>query len=367
MPKAKYTLVNTGDGPKDCAFFDSEMGCRNGSNCKFIHAGEATEGSLSQLKKAVVAPLGPATATALGPVSASPPAPASAPAPATVPVVDKPITPPASAKKRKGKSKKRGADEVSAAMVEASLPPPTPAAQAGPTPKKRRNKKGQQTVEVAAPASPALQQTDIVYLPQPAPIQFPVKVVSQDPAQTPSLPPVANGGGVHVAIPTDQDNNGRAPQKKANEKVCSFYNKKSGCKSGALCPFLHVGEAGGGNGGTRGRAKPADPQGGPKKSPGPKQKKNTRKARSQTPIRNPAPAPAPAPPAVPKCLFFPTPMGCKNGSACPFVHERTGGSTATPPSALLSAPPSVPPSTSALSPAPKAARVPSPAHAQPPA
>ncbi|CAM9457570.1 unnamed protein product, partial [Choristocarpus tenellus] len=34
MTKRKYTLASVGDGPKSCAFFASDTGCRSGSACK---------------------------------------------------------------------------------------------------------------------------------------------------------------------------------------------------------------------------------------------------------------------------------------------------------------------------------------------
>ena len=37
-----YKLTSaTGDGPKQCAFFFSDQGCRNGANCKFSHEANA--------------------------------------------------------------------------------------------------------------------------------------------------------------------------------------------------------------------------------------------------------------------------------------------------------------------------------------
>ncbi len=42
MAKKGYKLTSaSGDGPKTCAFFFSDKGCRNGANCKFSHDADA--------------------------------------------------------------------------------------------------------------------------------------------------------------------------------------------------------------------------------------------------------------------------------------------------------------------------------------
>ena len=41
-----YKLTSaTGDGPKQCAFFFPDQGCRNGANCKFSHDANAAAAS----------------------------------------------------------------------------------------------------------------------------------------------------------------------------------------------------------------------------------------------------------------------------------------------------------------------------------
>jgi RNA exonuclease 1 len=51
----KLTSVS-GDGPKQCAFFFSDKGCRNGTNCKFSHDANAGEGGTPSAKPHVKPP-----------------------------------------------------------------------------------------------------------------------------------------------------------------------------------------------------------------------------------------------------------------------------------------------------------------------
>eukprot|EP00985_Skeletonema_marinoi_P028381 scaffold24733_cov80-Skeletonema_marinoi.AAC.4 len=61
--KGSYKLTSaSGDGPKTCAFFFSDKGCRNGANCKFSHdaaaaaaaAAAAPSGDASDASSSVV-------------------------------------------------------------------------------------------------------------------------------------------------------------------------------------------------------------------------------------------------------------------------------------------------------------------------
>lgn len=77
------------------------------------------------------------------------------------------------------------------------------------------------------------------------------------PAVAPAAAPAPAGPPppvFHPMPPMSTPQPAAKPAKPAT-RVCSFFNKKKGCQTGALCPFLHQGVEGGGFGGTRGRAK----------------------------------------------------------------------------------------------------------------
>ncbi|CAM9457641.1 unnamed protein product, partial [Choristocarpus tenellus] len=122
-----------------------------------------------------------------------------------------------------------------------------------PKAKKRRRKK-EPVVSESPVAHPVSASTPA---PAPSPVMAPLAPAPtqefMDPAPTPTVASLNDLVPMQLPGATGGQD---TPQK---VKVCSFYNKKKGCATGALCPYLHRGNAMRGRRFTRGHGTPASP------------------------------------------------------------------------------------------------------------
>eukprot|EP00903_Cladosiphon_okamuranus_P005818 g5761.t1 len=305
-----------------------------------------------------------AAAAAAAAVAAAAPAPAPAPAPVATPVAPAPPpvvptpAPPAAAlvvasaadpPLSKTKAKKQAFREKAARKAEAAAaaaaanaaaananaiavaaaaaaatttanPPPTPPAAVPATPAVVPNGEAPSPVTAAAAAAGAAAVSSVLPVSKkkkrknkkkaaqpPAaaatPASAPATAVNPAPVPAPAGPPPP----FYHPLPPMSTPLPAAKPAKPTTRVCSFFNKKKGCQTGALCPFLHRGVEGGGFGGTRGHAKPAPAAA---VAPAP--------AAPATPATPKTRKPKPTPPAVPAVTPVPSAVV---GAAAAAVSE----------------------------------------------
>lgn len=401
----RYILVKAdGDGPKSCAFFLSEKGCRNGADCKFFHGEQPTQGSASAAQYnsvlatktadvAVSTSTTPITSsvslsnanegekaaedermakkarklakkakenakenhkiainseahpdpTPLAPKTVAVPAASSTSAIAadTVVALENTLS---SAKAKKRTAREKATREAAAHVARARATAAAAAAAAAaaeaeaaeaeaeaasvlevedPKPKEKRKKKNNNTVVEQAVAAPApavamreaaptstgmapeavnpkpkkkrnkkMKEAEPIVVP-PAGVAMPTSVPNSVPATaldntttTTTATAVATADGVSSPAVTPQ-------REKSVKKLCSFFNKKKGCRTGALCPFLHAGVERGGAGGTRGGIKNRTPT--PKQSEGVPQQHQLQQPSFVAPKSSEVPSPTPVP------------------------------------------------------------------------
>lgn len=252
-----------------------------------------------------VAPVAPSSVSMPPPVASAAPAAAALAGTAAPPSIVLPVMPPTSL------------------VAGQQQPASDVGAQPGKKMKKRKNKKSKAAVAAAAAeAAASVAATGVVGAPATALSTAVYQTQSVGGNVTMTAGTAATAAPALSTVPTTVISTAEP-----TKKVCAFFNKKKGCRSGGLCPFLHQGVERGGFGGTRGHvAKPPSSPAQPMTS---------------TSELAPAPTPVPTSPGAAlvasevavetgtaarprkRCLFFDKPPGCTSGAACPFLHSDT--------------------------------------------
>ena len=267
----RYLLVKAeGEGPKTCAFFSSEAGCRNGANCKFLHGNQSTAGSAAASRATKPADV---VTTSKEP-SQPPPGPSVAEGGTTEAEDERLAKKKARKEARKAKERSKVAAEHRLNITQTadgSVHCPTGAAPVLQSPNGDRTV---QTLAEAAPSSVVIMSdgatpdgagsaaTKVLSLAKAEILDQKKKrrktnkdaMVAKASSSIPTTAVPNGASAVALGVGTNEHATASTtwvvpqPKKtKKEKKKCSFFNKKKGCRSGALCPFLHEGVEMGGS------------------------------------------------------------------------------------------------------------------------